>query len=184
MGASVTYAALISRGLLGVVFAVSAGSKLRSATAFRAFASWLGALPGLPALGRPMAAVLATAEAVTAVLLAVPWTGQAGLVLAAGLLALLAAGTFAVARTGVRTPCQCFGTSAAPLSARHVLRNVLLGAAAAIGAACPGPVAAGPAAVILCLDAGAFAALLVLFLDDLARFLAGPGPSAADGRPD
>lgn len=172
-----TYAALADRGLLGLVFAVSAFTKLRSRLAFQRFASWLSALPGLPALGRPAAAAMAAAEGGIAVLVALPWTWRAGLVLAAAALAVFLAGTLAVVRAGVRTPCQCFGTSAVPLGRRHVARNAVLCAAAAIGAAGVGPGTAVPAGIALCLGVAVFAAMFVLFLDDLAGFLAGSGAS-------
>ena len=47
------YAALICRTLVGLVFAVSAFSKLRNGTAYREFASWLASVPVPLARNRP-----------------------------------------------------------------------------------------------------------------------------------
>jgi hypothetical protein len=61
-----TYVALMSRCLIGVVFGVAAVTKLRSGPAFRAFSAWVATLPVLPAGGRSaVAVVVAAAEAVT-----------------------------------------------------------------------------------------------------------------------
>lgn len=181
---TIACATLACRGLIGMAFAVSAFTKLRSVRSFRDFASWLGALPLLAAAGRPaVAKVIAVAEAVVVVLLALPWTWRGGLLLATAVLAVFAAGAAAVARAGVRAPCHCFGASAVPLGTRHVLRNIVLCAAAAAGAAGIGPEYMRPASVALGLGAAAIAAMFVVFLDDLAAVLAAPVPVAGDGGP-
>jgi len=165
------YLALTCRCLIGVVFAVSAFSKVRSAAAFRDFSAWLGRLP-LPAVrGRGAAAVMAGTEVVIVVALLLPWTAQAGLALAAVTLAAFAGGTAVAVRRGVQAPCQCFGTSSRPLGFRHASRDLLLCAAAAAGAA-SGGAAARPVAVVLCLAAGLIAAALVVFLDDITALFA------------
>jgi hypothetical protein len=163
-----------------VVFAVSAFSKLRSRPAFHSFALWLGALPGLPALGGPVAAAIAAAEAAVVVLVALPWAWTAGLALAASVLAVFTVGTFLVVRAGVPAPCQCFGTPGAPLGWRHVVRAAVLCTAAAIGAAGAGPAPARAAGFALCLGVAALAAMFVFFLDDLAALFTGPR-SSEDG---
>lgn len=165
------YVALACRCLTGVVFAVSAFSKLRSAAAFRDFSAWLGglSLPGVRSRGA--AAVMAGIEVVIVIALLLPWTAQAGLTLAAVTLAVFAFGTAVVVRRGVRTTCQCFGASARPLGLRHAGRDLLLSAAAAAGAASAGA-AARPAAIALSLAAGVIAATLVLFLDDITALFA------------
>ena len=114
---------------------------------------------------------MAGTEVVIVVVLLLPWTAQAGLALAAVTLAVFAGGTVSVVRRGVRTPCQCFGASARPLSLRHAWRDLLLGAAAVAGAA-SGGAAARPAAVVLSLAAGLIAAAFVLFLDDITALFA------------
>jgi hypothetical protein len=168
------YMALACRCLIGLVFAVSAFSKVRSAAAFRDFSSWLNGLP-LPATrGRPAAAVLAGTEVAIVALLLLPfgWTARAGLTLAAVTLAVFAAGTLLAVRRGVRAPCQCFGASSRPLGMRHAARDVLMCAAAAAGAVGGGASGAPPAGVVLSLAAGAVAAMFVVFLDDITALFA------------
>lgn len=168
------YVALALRVLVGVVFAASAFAKLRHRAAFRDFASWVSGLPGLPARARQaVARVIAAAEVSIVALVAVPWTVRAGLALAVVVLAGFAAGAVGVIRAGVRAPCQCFGTSATPLGARHVVRNLALCAAAAVGAVSAGTGGARPAGAGLSVAGAVAAAMFVVFLDDLAALLAG-----------
>ena len=128
-----TYVALVSRCFIGVVFAVSAFAKLRSA----------------------------------------------GLVVAAAVLAAFTAGTFMAARSQAgAVPCQCFGPSSVPLGMPHAARNALLCAAAAVGAAGVGPVAAHLPVMALSLGIGAAAALPAIFLDDLIALYAGGGTAS------
>jgi len=57
------YCALACRMLIGIVFAASAFSKLRSKTEYRAFARWLGQLPlPGPLRGAPAAAAAVAAS--------------------------------------------------------------------------------------------------------------------------
>jgi hypothetical protein len=132
----VVYLALACRGAVGVVFLVSVFGKLHSRLAFRAFASWLAALPVPLARSQPRAAaaVIAAAEALIVVLIALQWTGRVGLVLAAVLLAVFTAGTLLAVARGSDAPCRCFGASTLPLGWRHAVRDALLGAAAVAGA--------------------------------------------------
>ena len=162
------------RVLIGVVFAASAFAKLRRRAAFRDFASWVSGLPGLPVRARHAVAwVIAAAEVAIVVLVAFPWAVRAGLALAAVVLAGFAAAAVGVMRAGVLAPCQCFGTSATPLGARHVVRNLVLCAAAAAGAVIAGTGGARPAGAGLSLAGAVAAAMFVVFLDDLAALLAG-----------
>jgi Methylamine utilisation protein MauE len=183
------YLALACRCLTGLVFGVSAFSKLRSRAAFREFTSWLGGLP-LP-LARshavPVATVMATAEAAIVVLSVLPWTARAALMLAALMLAVFAAGTWLAVARGAGRPCQCFGVSAAPLGRRHVVRNALLCAVAAAGAATGGAGGIHPAGIAVSLAAGLAIAPFVVFLDDLAALFSGsndtdPGLAPRDSR--
>jgi Methylamine utilisation protein MauE len=183
------YLALACRGVIGLVFAVSAVSKLRSGPAFREFTSWLAGLP-LPGLRRRpglVAAVLAAAETAIVALVALPWTARAGLVLAAAVLAAFTAGTWLAVARGAGRPCQCFGASATPMSRLHVARDLVLCLVAAGGAAAAGAGGTRPAGVALSLMAGLAVALFVVFLDDLAALFsgsgdAGPGLARGDGR--
>jgi hypothetical protein len=175
-----TYAALMSRCLIGVVFAVSAVTKLRSGPAFRAFSAWVATLPMPWAGGRSViAVVVAAAEAATVPLVVLPWTSVAGLVVAAAVLAAFTVGTFMAARSQAgAVPCQCFGLSSVPLAMPHAARNGLLCASAAAGAAGVGPVAAHLPGVALSLGTGAAAALPAIFLDDLIALFAGGGTAS------
>jgi uncharacterized membrane protein YphA (DoxX/SURF4 family) len=166
----VIYLALACRSAVGVVFLVSGSGKLRSRPAFRAFVSWLAALPVPLVRSQPRAAaaVIGAAEALIVVLVALPWTVRPGLALAAVVLAVFTAGTWLVVVRGADAPCQCFGVSASPLGWRHVVRDALLGAVAVAGAAAAGSGGARPAAAALSLGAGLMAAAFVALLDDLA----------------
>jgi hypothetical protein len=172
------YAALTCRALVGLVFAVSAFTKIRNVTAYREFASWLAGLPVPLAGNSALPPVLAGAEAAIVVLVAVPAAAVAGMILAALTLAVLTAGTAVAVSRGARVHCRCFGPARAPLAARHALRNGFLLAVAVTGALGARAVAARPAGIALSLAAAVAAATFVVFLDDLAA-LAGPDPAAA-----
>lgn len=171
------YTALASRLLIGTVFAASAFSKLRSRQAFRAFAAWLDGLPLPAGPGRRAAGpLIAAIEVVIVVMVALPWTARAGLLLSCAVLAIFTAGTFWAVRAGGHAPCRCFGTSGAPLGVRHGLRDALLCAAAAAGAAGARAAPARPAGIAISLGCAIVIALLVLFQDDIVAVLrAGAG---------
>jgi hypothetical protein len=175
----VVYLGLACRCVVGVVFLVSASGKLRSRPAFRAFASWLAALPVPLVRRQPRAAagVMAAAEALIVILVALPWTVRPGLALAAAVLAVFTAGTWLAVARGADAPCQCFGVSASPLGWRHVVRDAVLGAIAVAGAAA-GSGGARPAAAAVGLGAGLVAAGFVVFLDDLAVLFTRTGEPA------
>lgn len=171
------YAALICRTLVGLVFTVSAFSKLRNGTAYREFASWLASVPVPLARNRFLPPVLAGAEAATVVLVAVPATAAAGLVLAVLTMAALTAGTAVAVRRGARVTCQCFGPSRTELASHHVLRNGFLLVLAVVGLAVVGAfsadaVAPRPAGIGLSLWTAVVLATFVVFLDDVV-FLVG-----------
>jgi hypothetical protein len=174
------YLALACRCAVGVVFLVSVAGKLRSRPGFRAFVSWLAALPVPLVRGRPraVAGVMAAAEALIVVLVALPWTARAGLVLAAAVLAVFAAGTWLAMARGSHAPCQCFGVSASPLGRRHVVRDALLAVMAVVGAAAASSGGARPGGVGVALGAGLVVAVFVVFLDDLAVLFARTGEDA------
>lgn len=175
------YAALTCRVLVGLVFAVSAAGKLRTATAYREFASWLASLPVPLAGRRALPPVLAGAEAVIVAAVAVPAAATAGLVLAALTLAVLTAGSAVAVSRGAQVSCRCFGPARAPLAVRHVLRNGMLLVAAVAGALGSGAVATRPAGIALSLVAAAAAATFAVFLDDLAALTGGdPAVRAGD----
>lgn len=171
------YAALICRTVVGLVFAVSAFSKLRNGAAYREFASWLASVPVPLASKRVLPVALAGAESAIVVLVADPATAVAGLVLAVLTLAALTAGTAVAVGRGARVTCQCFGPSRTELATHHVLRNGFLLVLAAVGLAAVGAFSAGaaaprPAGIGLSLWAAVALATFVVFLDDVV-FLVG-----------
>lgn len=171
------YLVSLCQGLLAVVLLVSATSKLRSGQALRAFSESLASMRLVRAARtRAVAIAVANAEGVAAALLLVPATRDAGFAAAAALLAVLTVGVAVVLARGTAQPCRCFGTSATPLSRRHLVRNVLLCAAALAGIAVPGgePPLAG---ALIALFAGASAGLLVTALDELVTLFAPAFPT-------
>lgn len=172
--------------LIGVVFLVSAASKLRSRSNLRTFAASLRQLHLLPSqtVG-PIALAVAYGEAAIAVLLLAPTVLGAtaprpGVVGAGFTGALVLLSTFSAViltsiRRGIRAPCRCFGAANSPLGGRHVLRNGVLAAAAGIGlaAAVAGDAPAPSLAGVLVAAAGGVAlAVLTVVSDELAELLA------------
>lgn len=174
------YLALACRCAVDAVFLVSVSGKLRSRTAFRAFVSWLAALPVPLARSRPsaVAAVTAAAEALIVVLVALPWTVRPGMALAAVVLAVFTAGTGMAVARGTDASCQCFGASASPLGWRHTARDALLAVVAIAGAAAAGSGGARPEEAALSLAAGLIGAAFAVFLDDLAVLFGRTGEAA------
>jgi methylamine utilization protein MauE len=166
-----TYAVLTCRGLIGLVFAVSAIAKIRGPRAYREFASWLAALPAPLAKARALPPVFVGAEAAIVVLVAVPDGAVAGLTLAAGCLAVMVTGTVVITNRGSGASCWCFGPSRSPLGARHLVRDSILFliavAGAVIGAQAGGRDTTSPAGIVLSLVAALTGATFFVFLDDL-----------------
>ncbi len=181
----VGFFALTCRALVTAVFLVAVVSKLRSRAAFAAFVDSLRGLPEVPAGRERFAGMLTVAvEAAIVLLVASPVPGlvRLGFLLAAGLLAVLAVVTAVALARGAVASCRCFGAAARPLGWPNLLRDGLLAAFAAAGAAAgtggpagywatPGGTPAG--GVLVALAAGAVGALLVVLLDDLAGLFVG-----------
>jgi len=160
------------RCLLFVVFAASVVGKARSRESFRSFARSLGDLEMMPAsaLG-PAALTLTAAEAVICVLLAPEPTYRLGLLLAAILLGVFAGAIGWTVRRGVQASCHCFGAAGRSLGTVHVVRNVVL-AAAAIAALVGSPGNVDLVGAALALASGVVAALLIVRFDDIADLFA------------
>lgn len=177
------------------VFAASAGSKLRSRTAFSDFRAGLRATALISERRlRTLAVLLVAAETAVATGLAgglvlvasrapdADALAESALAAAATLIAALAAGVAVVIRRGVQARCACFGgRSSRPLGAAHLIRNgtllLVLTAALVVG---PAGLAAGrlsAPAVAVAIGAGAVVALLFVRWDDLADLFA-PIPAA------
>jgi len=157
--------------LLGGVFAVSAGSKLYSRTAFAGFTAATARLTGTRApRPRQLAVAVVAGEIAVVLALIVPALVLWGFAACVGLLAVFTAAIVRSLRRGQRAPCRCFGASDSPLGRRHVARNAVLAACGVLG------IAAGMSGGASSLDVGlacvvAFAALigvaLTVRLDDL-----------------
>lgn len=80
---------------------------------------------------------LAAAEGILVALLILPTTTTIGFAYAAILTVALMAGVLTVINRGLVASCRCFGGSAAPLSARHVVRNGMLCGVAIAGLLAP-----------------------------------------------
>ncbi|MEV4202808.1 MauE/DoxX family redox-associated membrane protein [Micromonospora globbae] len=178
---------LAARLLLALVFLAAVVGKLRTRAAFAGFVVSVGQF-GVPARWtRPVARLAVAAEAAVVVLLAVGRTAPAGLLLAAGLLAVLTAAVVGALRRGARPACRCFGSADAPVGPRHVARNVALAAVAVLGllgGAVAGP-SLSPAAALLAAGVAVPLAAVAVRLDDLVALFA-PTPSRTTrpaGRP-
>ncbi|ONI76827.1 hypothetical protein BWI15_04625 [Kribbella sp. ALI-6-A] len=120
--------------LLGGVFAVSAGSKLYSRTAFAEFAAATARLSGAGA-GRARQLAVAVVAAEIAIVLALIVHALWGFALGIGLLAVFSAAIVRSLRKGQRASCRCFGASNSPLGPQHVVRNIVLAAFGVLGIA-------------------------------------------------
>ncbi|NIK61079.1 MauE/DoxX family redox-associated membrane protein [Kribbella shirazensis] len=157
--------------LLGGVFAVSAGSKLYTRTAFADFAAATARLTGAgTGRARQLAVGVVATEIAVVLALIVPALVLWGFAVGIGLLAVFSAAIVRSLRRGQRAPCRCFGASNSPLGVQHVARNAALAAFGAFG------IASGLSGRTSSLDFGlacvvAFAALvgvaLTARLDDL-----------------
>ncbi|MEV4324022.1 MauE/DoxX family redox-associated membrane protein [Microbispora rosea] len=147
------------RLLTGIVFLMSAVSKLRGRAAYEEFTAATRALVRLPS--RLVAALVVAAEIAVAPLLAWRPTALAGFGVALGLLVAFTAAIVVALRRGRRVPCRCFGASAVPVGAGHLARNAVLIVAAAAGAvqAGAGAVHAGTGAVFAGLGPAGLAAV-------------------------
>lgn len=164
-----TYVEFGCRCALGVVFAVSALSKTWKKGTFAAFRLATAALvPSARRYATALSTVVVVAEAGIVVALAVPGTAVAGLVAACLLLSAFTVAIAAAVRRGATTSCRCFGATATPVSARHLVRNALLIAVAALGLAMPGQAADDPVALGLAAVAGIVVAVLVVSFDAVA----------------
>lgn len=177
------YLLLFSRGLLAIVFLVSAAGKLRSRAQLRAFTESLRAMKVLPAAAvGPVAGTVAMAELAVALLLVplpTPAPTTIGFALAALLLGGFTVAIVLVLRRGVQASCRCFGASAGrPFGREHVVRNLVLLAFAVLGGyASLGDTAITGYRAVLALPPAALCALVVTRLDDLVALFA-PVPSA------
>lgn len=164
------------RVLLGVVFAVSAATKLMAPRPFARSLRRMGVLPGR--LVRIVVPVVIGTETLIVLLLAAPLTASASIafVVAAGLLVTFTLAIVVSVRRGHQEPCRCFGRSTVPLGTRHVVRNMMLLAVAIVGFG--GSVAGGgasPGVLVVAAVAGLVLGGLATVYDDIVGlFLPAP----------
>lgn len=164
---------LVCRLTLICVLAVAGIAKLRDRSEF---AESLRGFPYLPAAAVPTLAVaVPVAELSAAVLLALPWTLTAGLVLAAVLCAAFTAVAISAMRGSSSVGCACFGSKATvPMGPWHLARNVTLMVLAVVGAVIA--VAEGTGASLdaaplaIAVGTAAYLTALAVFTDDLAFY--------------
>ena len=156
------YLALLARCVIAGVLVLAVVSKLRAPAEVESAVGEL--LKVRRPVGRRLARLLVVAELGVAALVIIPGTAQAGLVAAAVLMCGFAALVWANVRR--RIPCPCFGPSRTPLGPVHVVRNLVLGAVAAVGAAAP-MAALRPEEVVMTLVVAAFGVGLAVFADDV-----------------
>jgi hypothetical protein len=144
------------RCLLALVLAAAAFGKVWHRAGIEQFALVLRLGLGIPH-AVPVAAGWVAAEAITALLLALPATVRPAAVLATVEFALLTAGAALLVARRREFRCPCFGTADAPLSRRTVLRNAALAAAAlllALGSRLPQASAPAPVTLAALLTVG------------------------------
>jgi hypothetical protein len=166
--------ALACRVAIGLAFAVSGISKVAGRRAFAEFVASVGTLARVPPGWRaPLAGVVVALELAVPVALLTPAAAGA-LVLAAGLLVAFSAAVWSALRHRTVTRCRCFGPTSAPLGPLHLVRNGLLLAVAALGAALllaapTGP--ADPGGLVVAAAAGVVLAAVLIRVDDLLSIL-------------
>ncbi|MEN3308412.1 MAG: hypothetical protein V7603_4614 [Micromonosporaceae bacterium] len=161
---------LTVRTVLALILLVSLATKARDRAGFLDWVRTLAVVPqrSVPAVGTALAA----AEGAALVLLVLPPTQAAGLVLAGCVLAFFAGAVGWIVRRGVSVACRCFGESSKPMGTTEVIRNALLSLAAwsaalaALLGAAPLPPAADAAPALLL---GTGLALVVVRLDDIVQ---------------
>jgi hypothetical protein len=176
------------------VYAASGVSKLRSRTAYRSFSAGLGNTALVPPrLLRAVAAVLASGEAVIAIMVTtaivtMTFSGSAARVLSVAALAAcwvltagLVAGVATVVARGTIVRCACFGASSQtgpPLGAAHLLRNASLLALVTAGlldsvlAGQPPANSITPGGWVVTAAAGAVCAAFLIRWEDVAYLVA------------
>jgi hypothetical protein len=167
------YVAVFTRSLIGLVFLLSAWSKLPLGNRFDEFAASLTDMRLLAGrYVRPVAALVVAGEAaVPVLLLTLPVPGFA---VAGALLLGFSAAIAVVLRRGTPAACRCFGR-ARPAQFRwhHAVRNAVLLGVAGAGAAA---VAVHPSVpwqvAVVAVPAGLVVAALVAHLDDLVDLFA------------
>jgi hypothetical protein len=170
------YLVIGAQAMLFVIFAASSTSKVRSRTAFAAFAD---SLAGFGIRGARLqartAAIVITAEAAVAVLVALPFTVIWGLAGGGLIITVFTAQASIARRQGLRPVCKCFGSSKSVFGARHIMRNGLIVAVCVAGLlaeSASGSAHLAVASVVLATGIAVIAGMGIVAWDDLAALLA------------
>jgi hypothetical protein len=156
--------------VLVLVFAASAIGKLRNFGGFVAAVRGLRLVPD--AWPRPVARSVVAAEAAAAgLLLLPPRAAVAGFTLVILLCLLFAVVIESSVRRDIRVSCPCFGASADLLNRRHLVRNGLLVAVAAVGLAGVDTAPPGFVDALVGAVTAVFVAAVVIRFDDVAEIL-------------
>jgi len=170
------YVALSCRCLIGLVFLISAATKV-TPRGFREFAESLRTMNVLSdPLVRTVAPAVVCAEAAVAASLAWTASARAGAVLAALLLAVFSVAIVRSLTRNANATCRCFGAGGGRLGVRHVVRNALLFVSCLVvtaGSAAP----EDPEVAVAAAGAGIFAALLVVGMDPVAELFGRSRPA-------
>jgi hypothetical protein len=169
-----TFLEIAVRAGLWLVFVFAVVGKVRNGAAFRAFTGSLASVPLLPARLRTAAGVAVVgAEALTAVLLAVPATVRIGYAAAAVVLLAFATTVSAGLVRGDPVRCHCFGVDAGRAGPGELARDAALLLAALVGLA-----ASAHQAPLSAATTGSTAALAALAaaVGTLGAVAAGYGP--------
>lgn len=162
--------------MLFVIFAASFTSKVRSRTAFAAFADSLAGFGVRSSrLQARTAGIVITAEAVAAALVALPFTVIWGLACGGLIITVFTAQASIASRHGLRPVCNCFGSSKSAFGARHIMRNGLIIAVAIAGLlaeSASGRTHLAVAPVVLATGIAVIAGMGIVVWDDLAALLA------------
>ncbi|MGJ6968410.1 MauE/DoxX family redox-associated membrane protein [Streptosporangium sp. G11] len=168
-----SYVILGCRLVLLGMFLVSLAGKVRSRRAFREFVAATATLLAVaPGPARRLAMLAVAAEAAIVVLIGVPATVPVGFALSAVTLGGFGYALVRALKQERAAPCRCFGPSATPVGRHHVIRNLVLIAAAvtALGATLGGaPQAVEIPGVAITALAALVCVVLIVRLDDIAE---------------
>jgi hypothetical protein len=163
---------LTTRITLGVVFGFAVWSKMRGRAEFRDWVAGLGIVPAR--LTGPAAVAMIVVEGGAVLLIAVPSTEVAGLMLAGVVLAGFAGAIGLLRYRRVPVTCRCFGASAGPMGAAEIIRNTVLSGAALTASRFAGGLPGLPDVMLAALF-GTALALLAIRSDEVFRLFAIPG---------
>ncbi|WP_146607597.1 MauE/DoxX family redox-associated membrane protein [Spongiactinospora gelatinilytica] len=132
IGKFMSYLDAFARCLIGISFLIAVLSKASNRKLFTRFADAIRGMRLLRAAHITIAALSIVAAEATIVLLVVI-APALGLLLSVIVLTVFSLAIHFTVSRGLNTPCRCFGVSSAPMSKRHIWRNIFLITIAIIG---------------------------------------------------